>query len=189
VNDAATAGARTLIDQLFGDPVDDADLASRKGGSQEKAMARCQLEMLERTDRIAETALSALNRARKKAIKDETVNSGAALEAVLNIALESDEVAKAAARLVKAVERKCAPPLDPEALFPGACSDPSSRSSPVRGSGPSLARGPTQSNRMQRLSPRRSRIRRINSRCSWNRSGAAYARLIRTVPNPSMSSR
>jgi hypothetical protein len=124
VNDAATTGAGALIDHIFGDPVGDADLASRRGGSQEKAMARCQLEMLERAGQIEKSVLGELNRARKKAVKNGSVDSAAALEAALNVALTSDETVQGAKKLVKAIDKKCAPPLDPAVLFPGACADP-----------------------------------------------------------------
>ena len=87
--------------------------------------------MLKRADKLVNSVLKEVIKVEKKALKDETVNSSAALEAKLQAVLSSnDKIDRAAATLVKGVDRKCGGlPADPDAIFPGACGagDPSLR--------------------------------------------------------------
>lgn len=91
----------------------------------DKETAKCQLEMLKRANKLEDTVLKEVIRAKKKALGDETVNSSAALEARLQAVLSSnDKIDGIAAALVKGVDRKCGGlPADPDAIFPGACEE------------------------------------------------------------------
>ena len=77
VNDAAVAGPIDLIHAIFGDPIDDGDLSTNAIA---KDTARCQKEMLRRANRLEDTVLRELNKAKKDAIKDPAVNSAEKLE-------------------------------------------------------------------------------------------------------------
>jgi hypothetical protein len=125
VNGAAVDGALALIDAIFGDPVDDANLATRKAGKEEKSVAKCQLEMLKQANKLENTVLKVMNKAKKKALKE--VSGSAGLEALLNIALGSDKVVKTAMNLIKEVDKKCLALPDPDTIFPGACTNPDLR--------------------------------------------------------------
>ena len=79
--------------------------------------------MLKRADKLENTVLKEINRAKKKALRDETVDSGAALEAKLQAVLSSnDRITGTEGRLVRGVDRKCAAlQAPPDTIFPGAC--------------------------------------------------------------------
>jgi hypothetical protein len=124
VNPAAVNGARELIYKIFGDPPAlDGNLVTR---ADDKEAAGCQLEMLKQADRLENTVLKEFNKAKKKAIKDQTVNSGAALEAELQAVFSlNDRITRAEDRLMRLVDRKCGVlqgPLD--TIFPGECGAP-----------------------------------------------------------------
>jgi hypothetical protein len=119
VNPAAIDGALALTYEIFGSPpVLDANLATRAA---DKETAKCQLEMLKRADRLENTVLKEVNKAKKKALKDESVNRAAALEARLQAVFSSNKrINSARDRLVKGVDRKCADlQAPPDAIFPG----------------------------------------------------------------------
>jgi hypothetical protein len=123
VNAAAVDGALALTYQIFGGPpVLNANLATR---ADNKDMARCQFEMLKRAGRLENTVLKEINKAKKQALKDEAVDSDAALEAKLRAVLASnDRITRSQDGLVKGVDRKCAvlqPPTD--TIFPGECGE------------------------------------------------------------------
>jgi hypothetical protein len=121
VNAAAVDGALWLTYEIFGGPpVLDADLATRANN---KDAAKCQLEMLKRADKLENTVLKEVIKAKKKALKDETVDSGAALEAKLQTVFSSNKrINRTEDRLMRGVDRKCAAlPAAPDTLFPGAC--------------------------------------------------------------------
>jgi hypothetical protein len=103
-------------------PVLNANLATR---ADNKDMARCQFEMLKRAGRLENTVLKEINKAKKQALKDEAVDSDAALEAKLRAVLASnDRITRSQDGLVKGVDRKCAvlqPPTD--TIFPGECGE------------------------------------------------------------------
>ena len=118
VNTAAEEGAWALTYAIFGGkPVSDADLATKVGN---KDAAKCQLEMLKRADRLENTVLKEVNKAKKKALKDESVDSAAALEARLQAVFSSNKrINSARDRLVKRVNRKCSGLQAPDSIFPG----------------------------------------------------------------------
>jgi hypothetical protein len=119
VNPAAVNGALALTHEIFGDPpVLDANLATRAA---DKETAKCQLEMLKRADRLENTVLKEVNKAKKKALKDESVDSVAAFEARLQTVFSSNKrVNSARDKLLKRVNRKCADlQAPPDTIFPG----------------------------------------------------------------------
>jgi hypothetical protein len=119
VNAAAVDGALALTYEIFGaPPVLDADLFTRAA---DKKTARCQLEMLKRAGKLENTVLKEVNKAKKKALRDEAVNSDTALEAKLQAVFSSnDKIDKARDRLVNGVDKRCAVlPAPPETIFPG----------------------------------------------------------------------
>jgi hypothetical protein len=123
VNAAAVEGALALTYAIFGGPpVLDANLVTRADDTE---TAKCQLEMLKRADRLENTVLNEFNRAKRKALRDETVNSDAALEARLQAVLSSNaKINKAENRLVTWVDRTCAAlPAPPDTIFPGECGE------------------------------------------------------------------
>ena len=123
VNAAAVDGALALFYEIFGEPpVLDADLVTKTSDSD---MAKCQLEMLKRADRLENTVLKEINKVKKKALKDETVNSEAVLEAKLWAVLSSnDKINRDQAMLVKGVDKRCAVlPAAPGTIFPGGCGE------------------------------------------------------------------
>jgi hypothetical protein len=123
VNAAAVDGALWLTYEIFGGPpVLDADLATRANN---KDAAKCQLEMLKRADKLENTVLKEVIKAKKKALKDEAVGSAATLKAKLQAVFSSnDRIARAQDGLVKRVDRKCAGLQPPDTIFPGECGDP-----------------------------------------------------------------
>jgi hypothetical protein len=79
--------------------------------------------MLKRADKLENIVLKELNKAKRWAIKDETVDSAAALEAELWKVFSSNKrINNTQDGLVRGVDRKCAvlqtPPSD---VFPGEC--------------------------------------------------------------------
>jgi hypothetical protein len=123
VNPAAVAGARELVYWIFGGPpVSDDDLVTR---AENKQLARCQLEMLKRGDRLENIVLKEVNKAKKQAIKDASVTSDAALEAELeNVFILNKRITGAQDRLVRHVDRKCSVlQTPPSTVFPGECGD------------------------------------------------------------------
>jgi hypothetical protein len=120
---AGVDGAMALTYAIFGGPpVQDGDLATKVG---DKDTAKCQLGMLKQASQLENTVLKELNKAKKQAIKLESVNSASALETVLTgILTANDKIAKAEGKFVKGVEKKCAALQDPAATFPGSCADP-----------------------------------------------------------------
>jgi hypothetical protein len=119
VNAAAVSGAGALAHEIFGDPVLDDDLATKAGN---KDTAKCQLEMLRQADRLDSTVLKEINKAKRKAIKDVTVDSGAALKAKLQTVFSSNaKINKARDRFVRRVDRKCAALQAVDMIFPGTC--------------------------------------------------------------------
>jgi hypothetical protein len=123
VNAAAVDGALSLIYAIFGGPPAlDADLVTN---ADDKDLAKCQLEMLKRADRLENRVLKEVIKVEKKAIKDKTVDSEAALEAKLGAVFSSnDKIDKTGDMLVQGVDKKCAAlqgPLD--TIFPGDCGE------------------------------------------------------------------
>jgi hypothetical protein len=126
VNKAAMDGALALTYKIFGGPpVLDADLQTPTNPSELEG-ARCQLEMLKRGGDLEKTTLKQVIKAKKKALKDETVNSAAALEEKLQAVFSSnDKVSKVEDNLAKSVDKKC-DGLDGtlDTIFAGSCGDP-----------------------------------------------------------------
>jgi len=123
VNPAAENGARELAYWIFGGPpVSDANLVTT---AENRELARCQLEMLKRGDRLENIVMNEVNKAKKKAIRDEMVTSDAALEAELEtVFISNNRINGAQDRLVRQVDRKCAVlQTPPSTVFPGECGD------------------------------------------------------------------
>jgi hypothetical protein len=124
VNTAAVNGALALLYKIFGGPpVQDADLVTKADNND---TAKCQREMLKRADKLENTVLKEINKAKKQALRDETVDSKAALEDQLRLVLSSNaRIKRAQDRLVKWVDQKCNALLaSPGAIFPGVCANP-----------------------------------------------------------------
>jgi hypothetical protein len=124
VNDVAVEGPLVLVHAIFGNPLDDASLFTM---TIDKDSAKCQAEMLERANKLEDTVLKELVKAKRNAVKDPTVNSAGKLEAALALALASNEkITRAREKLLKSVEKKCESlQVLPSTLFPGVCADPS----------------------------------------------------------------
>jgi hypothetical protein len=121
VNPAAVDGALALTYAIFGDPpVLDADLVTR---ADDRKTAKCQLEMLKRADKLENIVLKEVNKAKRRALRDETVDSAATLEAKLRVVFSSNNrITRTEDGLVRGVDRKCADlQLPPDTIFPGAC--------------------------------------------------------------------
>jgi hypothetical protein len=120
VNTAAVNAALWMNYVIFGGPpVDDNILVTR---AENRSTAKCQLEMLKRGDRLENVVLKEINKAKRKAIKDVTVDSGAALKAKLQTVFSSNaKINKARDRFVRRVDRKCAALQAVDMIFPGAC--------------------------------------------------------------------
>ena len=120
---AAVDAAMTLTYAIFGGPpVLDADLATKVS---DKDTAKCQLGMLKQASKLESAVLKEINKAKKEAIKLESVNSASALETVLTgVLTANDKIAKAKEKFQKGVEKKWAPLQDPATTFPGVCSNP-----------------------------------------------------------------
>ena len=123
INAAAVDGALALTYEIFGaSPVLDADLFTRVA---DKETARCQLEMLKRVGKLEYTVLKEIYRAKKRALKDETVDSDTALEAKLQAVFSAnDKIDRARDKLVSRVDKRCAALQDPpDTIFPGDCGE------------------------------------------------------------------
>ncbi len=122
VNEAAVEGPLDLIHAIFGNPLDDASLST---SASSKDTAKCQAEMLKRADKLEDTVLKELVKAKQKAIKEPTVNSAEKLETALVLVLSSNEkITKAQDKLVKSVDKKCESlGALPSVVFPGICAD------------------------------------------------------------------
>jgi hypothetical protein len=121
VNAAAVVGALALTYEIFGaPPALGAGLVTRVA---DKETARCQLEMLKRAGKLEYTVVKQVYRAKKRALKDETVNSDTALQAKLRAVFSANgKIDKARDKLVKRVDKRCAAlPAPPGTIFPGAC--------------------------------------------------------------------
>jgi len=123
VNTAAVDGALALTYKIFGGPLVLDDSLVTKANN--KDTAKCQLEMLKQADKLENSVLKEVIKAKKKALKDEMVNSSASLEARLQAVLSSnDKIDRTAATLVKGVDRKCTDlPASPNTIFPGECGE------------------------------------------------------------------
>jgi hypothetical protein len=123
VNAAAVYGARALTYAIFGGPpVLDANLVTK---ADNKETARCQFEMLKRADRLENTVVKEINKAKKRALRDGAVDSEAAFEAKLQDVLSSNaRITRTQDRLVKWVDRKCANlQAAPDTIFPDECGE------------------------------------------------------------------
>jgi hypothetical protein len=123
VNEAAVGGAVWLTYEIFGGPpVLAASLVTRDDNSD---TAKCQLEMLEWADKLENTVLNEINKAKREALKDETVDSDAALEAKLWAVFSSnDKIDRTEDELVRWVDGKCADlQVPPGTIFPGKCGE------------------------------------------------------------------
>jgi len=121
VNAAAVRAALELAYAIFGGPpVLDANLVVK---ADDKDAAKCQIEMLKRANKLENTILKEMNKAKKQSLKDATVRSGEALEARLQAVLSSNEkIDRVQDMLVKAVDKNCAAlQVAPDTIFPGAC--------------------------------------------------------------------
>jgi hypothetical protein len=123
VNAAAEYGARALIYKIFGGSLArDAHLATL---ADSKDTSRCQLEMLRRANKLENTIVKEVNKAKKQALKVEWVLSDTVLAAKLWAVFSSnDRISRAQGMLVKGVDKKCAAlPTPPDAIFAGECSE------------------------------------------------------------------
>ncbi len=79
--------------------------------------------MLKRADKLENSVLKELIKAKKKALKDETVVSDAALEAKLWAVFSSnDRIDRTQDRLGRSIDRQCAVlQVPPGTVFPGKC--------------------------------------------------------------------
>ena len=121
VNASAVNAALWMNYVIFGGPpVDDSNLVTR---AVDKSTAKCQHEMLKRADRLETAVLKELNRAKRKALKDDSVDSAAALEAQLEAVFSVNNRSKRTEdRLVRSVDRMCAVlQVPPATVFPGEC--------------------------------------------------------------------
>jgi hypothetical protein len=107
VNATAVDGGLALLHKVFGGPpVSDIFLAKR---ADNKDTAKCQFEMLKRTDKVENTVLKEINKAKKRALQDPTVNDTPMLEDALWSVFDSNaKITKAQDALVKGVDKKCA---------------------------------------------------------------------------------
>lgn len=123
VNQAAAAGAMALTHQIFGDPVDDADLFTNAAN---KDAAKCQTEMLKRADKLEGTVLSEINKTKKRALRGAVANSASALESTVAAVFSANtKIDKAEDRLARKVDKSCAAlGTAPVTIFPGACAGP-----------------------------------------------------------------
>ena len=121
LNTAAVDGALALTYEIFGSPpVRDADLVTKPD---DKEAAKCQIEVLKRAGRLENTIVKELIKTNKLALKDDAIDSGAALEARLRAVFSSNfKIEVARGMLVTGIDRKCAAlQAPPEAIFAGNC--------------------------------------------------------------------
>ena len=126
VNAAAVDGALALTYVLFGGPpVLDADVGLPIDLDKLEA-AQCQFEMLKSAGKLEKTVLKQVIKAKKRALKDDAVNSDAALEVRLVPVFISDKkISRAEAKLVKSAGKKCDDLVEAlDTVFPGSCGDP-----------------------------------------------------------------
>jgi hypothetical protein len=126
VNAAAVDGALALTYVLFGGPpVLDADVGLPIDLDKLEA-AQCQFEMLKSAGKLEKTVLKQVIKAKKRALKDDAVNSDAALEVRLVPVFISDKkISRAEAKLVKSADKKCDDLVEAlDTVFPGSCGDP-----------------------------------------------------------------
>ncbi len=125
--DAATVNAAAIdaglgINYVIfgGPPVSDSDLFTK---AESRLTAKCQLEMLKRADRLESAVFTQIYKAKKKALRDESVDSKVALEAKLGSVLSSNsKINKAEERLVNGVHKRCDFLGRPTGkIFPGSC--------------------------------------------------------------------
>jgi hypothetical protein len=119
VNQVARDGGLALVHVLFGDPVQDADLATQAAG---KETAACQGEMLKRAHKLEKTVVKELDKVKKQALKDPTVDGAGALQTKLEeVFVANAKVVKAEAGLEQGLEKKCEARQNPATTFPGIC--------------------------------------------------------------------
>jgi hypothetical protein len=120
---AAVDGALAMTYDIFGGPpVLDDDLVNK---ADNRTLARCQYEMLRRANLLESSVLKELNKAKRLAIKEETVDSAAALEAELQTVFMSNvKIQNHQDRLVKRVDNTCSVlQVPPATVFPGQCAE------------------------------------------------------------------
>ena len=101
----------------------DADLATR---ANDKPMTKCQSEMLRWAGKLENTVIRELNREKKRALRDATVDTEMALEARLQTVLTPQtRLTNIANLLKKKVDRRCSNLSTlPSVIFPGSCASP-----------------------------------------------------------------
>ena len=84
------------------------------------------MEMLKQANKVEDTVLKEIVKAKKTAIKEPAVTSAEILEAGLAAVLSSNEkILKKEGQLVDKVDKKCETFLgDPRTIFPGVCAGP-----------------------------------------------------------------
>ena len=123
VNAIAVSGAWWLTHEIFGPPVfDDTDLATKAGDPE---AAKCQLEVLKRAGKLENTVLKELIKAKKRALKDETVGSDSELaERLAAVFSANARIERARGALLSGVDRKCAAlQVPPGEIFAGNCGE------------------------------------------------------------------
>jgi hypothetical protein len=122
VNAIAVSGAWWLTHEIFGSPVLDTDLATKAGDPE---AAKCQLEVLKRAGKLENTVLKELIKAKKRALKDETVGTGSLLAVRLAAVFSSNaKIERARDKLLSGVDRKCADlQVPPGEIFAGHCGE------------------------------------------------------------------
>jgi hypothetical protein len=121
VNTAAKNGARAVANRIFGGPP---AIDSNLFTNDNRKEASCQLEMLRRAGKLETAVVKAILKAKRMAIKEDSVDSDVALGARLEAVFFSDvkTIEGAEDRLVKEVDKRCARlSVNPETLFPGSC--------------------------------------------------------------------
>jgi hypothetical protein len=124
LNRAAVQGGLGIVHEIFGDPVDDGDLATR---SSDKQTASCQYEVLKRASKLVSAIVEQVNEARKHALEYGIAADESALEAILATVFDplNPRLARAERRLEKRLEKRCrSVPVGSAAIFPGRCADP-----------------------------------------------------------------
>jgi hypothetical protein len=122
VNEAAVGKALWLTYEIFGFPVLDADLVTM---ADSKDTAMCQFEMLKRANKLENTVLKEVNKAKKRALKDEAVGNDTTLQARLQAVFSSNRnINRAQNMLASGVDKKCSTlQAHPDEIFPGRCSE------------------------------------------------------------------
>jgi len=123
VNAAAVTGSSWLTQQIFGSPsMMDTGLATK---ASDPDAAKCQLEVLKRTNKLESTVLNELVKEKKRALKDETVDNGSALaERLAQVYGPNARIERARGALLYGAARRCAGVEIPLAdIFAGHCGD------------------------------------------------------------------